>query len=188
MTISNKTKRISVTMEDISNMAEKVDAVVNAANSNLTDGGGVNGAIHKAAGLLLNLECLVIRCIKGKISDGNVIVTKAYRMSCRYLFHAIGPIWTGGINNERQILEMCYINALKMAEKKNCHSIAFPIISAGIYGYPKKEAIEIAILTVSMYLERDCNIDKVFFVVRDEDMYRLVLDFILKEEFKGDSL
>lgn len=137
----------TIVRNDITTMA--VDAIVNAANSSLAPGGGVCGAIFAAAGRdRLERECRAI----GHCAVGDAVLTGGYSLPARYVIHAVGPIWQGGSRNEAELLRSCYRSALKLAEKKRLKSIAFPLISSGIYGYPKEEALQIAVSAIREHL------------------------------------
>lgn len=139
----------------------EVDAVVNAANSQLMRGGGVCGAIFAAA----DDERLQEECSRlAPCETGNAVVTGAYNMEAKYIVHAVGPVWNGGTHGEEMLLHDAYINSLKAAKEKGCKSIAFPLISSGIYGYPKDDAMHIAMTAIEEYL-RDYIMD-VYLVLR----------------------
>jgi O-acetyl-ADP-ribose deacetylase (regulator of RNase III) len=128
----------------------QVDAIVNAANSALAPGGGVCGAIFKAAGYHeLDAACKAI----GGCSTGQAVITGGFALPAKYVVHTVGPIWHGGDQNEARLLHDCYLNSLKLAAAHGCRSIAFPLISSGIYGYPKKEAFKIAIAAIEEFLK-----------------------------------
>ncbi len=157
--------RIETVRGDITKL--DVDAIVNAANTTLLGGGGVDGAIHRAAGPELLSECRTL----GGCQPGEAKLTQGYRLPACFVIHTVGPVWTGGTRDEPQILANCYRNSLRLAVENRIKTIAFPAISCGAYGYPIREAARIAIDTTREFLATDDEIDKVIFVVWIKDIY-----------------
>lgn len=162
-------KRIAVVQGDITQM--KVDAIVNAANSSLTGGGGVDGAIHRAGGPVILEECKRIVARQGRCPTGQAVITSAGNMSARFVIHAVGPVWHGGKANEAERLADAYLNSLKLAVNHAVKSIAFPNISTGVYSFPKQKAAVIATQTVLRFLAEDTQLEKVYFVCFDQENY-----------------
>lgn len=156
-------KRIKVISGDITKV--NVDAIVNAANNTLLGGGGVDGAIHRAAGPELLEEC---RKLNG-CETGKAKITKGYRLPAKYVIHTVGPIWQGGDSNEDELLASCYRNSLQLAADNNIKTIAFPSISTGAYRFPVKRAAKIAVREISDFLEENNSIEKVLIVCFNKD-------------------
>ncbi|MHA1377157.1 MAG: O-acetyl-ADP-ribose deacetylase [Candidatus Helarchaeota archaeon] len=157
---------------------QDVDAIVNAANSGLLGGGGVDGAIHKRAGPKLRQECKLIRNTewpKG-LPTGKAVLTKGYELKARYVIHTVGPIWHGGKNREPELLADCYRNSLKLAVSNQIKTIAFPAISTGAYGFPIWDASLIAINTVKKFLEQNQELDEIIFVQYSQSDLEIYLD------------
>jgi O-acetyl-ADP-ribose deacetylase (regulator of RNase III) len=171
-----KNEKIELIKGDITRM--EVDAIVNAANSSLAGGGGVDGAIHRAAGLELFKECM--RAAKerrnipgGPCPAGDAVITGAGRLPCKKVIHTVGPVWHGGASGEAALLASCYRKSMLLAEEAGLKSIAFPNISTGVYGYPKDKAALVALEAVRKTLDETPGIERVIFVCFDEENYNL---------------
>jgi O-acetyl-ADP-ribose deacetylase (regulator of RNase III) len=151
---------------------ETTDAIVNAANSSLLGGGGVDGAIHQAAGPSLRTECKKIRDLRGPLPPGQAVTTSGAKLKARYVIHTVGPVWQGGKVNEPQILESCYCNSMEQANIKSCTSVSFPSISTGAFGYPVGPAAQIALRAIADLLHEPRSVKLVRFVLFDERSYK----------------
>jgi O-acetyl-ADP-ribose deacetylase (regulator of RNase III) len=160
-------ERLELIKGDITTL--KVDAIVNAANRTLLGGGGVDGAIHKAAGPLLLEECIKLNGCE----VGNAKLTKGYKLKAKYIIHTVGPVWHGGRNNESEFLAECYRNSLKLAMENGIRTVAFPGISTGVYGFPKDQAAVIAVSETSKILKNNKLPEKVIFVTFDEESFQI---------------
>lgn len=157
---------LELTRDDITGMA--VDAIVNAANNSLLGGGGVDGAIHRAAGPELLAECRIL----GGCATGEAKITSGYRLRARFVIHTVGPVWQGGAADEEDLLASCYINSLSLAASRRLKTVAFPAISCGAFGYPAADAAPVAVNAVRAFLKHDDVLQKVFLCCVQEDVYR----------------
>lgn len=164
---------ITTTKGDITKLS--VDAIVNAANTSLLGGGGVDGAIHRAAGHGLLEECITLNGCK----TGQSKITKGYNLPAKFVIHTVGPIWHGGNENERELLKSCYITALNLAKENGIKTIAFPAISCGVYHFPLEEACKISIDTVREFISKNDCFEKIVFIdINDAiiDIYKKYLN------------
>ena len=159
--------RIEIVQGDITKL--RVDAIVNAANSSLLGGGGVDGAIHRLAGSDLVHECRLL----GGCKTGQAKITGGYKLPAEWIIHTVGPVWRGGLNGEPELLASCYKSCLELAVKRGIKTIAFPAISCGIYGYPVEKASQVAVREIVGFLKSDGKIEKVTFVCFSEEMYQI---------------
>ncbi|MEM9544852.1 MAG: O-acetyl-ADP-ribose deacetylase [Bacteroidota bacterium] len=153
-----------------------VDAIVNAANSSLLGGGGVDGAIHRAGGKQILEECIKIRNKQGGCPTGEAVITNSGNLKAKKVIHTVGPVWNGGQSNEDELLRSCYIKSLELAEANGLHAVAFPNISTGIYKFPKERAAKIAIAAVKAYPYQ--TLDQITFVCFDDENYALYVSLL----------
>lgn len=170
------TERIQVLQGDITRL--EVDVIVNAANPSLMGGGGVDGAIHRAAGPSLQEACAVVRQQQGTCPTGHAVITHAGNLKAKAVIHTVGPVWQGGGEQEASLLQQAYHNSLQLALDNGYRTLAFPAISTGAYGYPHREAAEIAISTVAAFLTRHSLPEIVFFVCFDDETTRLYQEIL----------
>lgn len=159
----------------------QVDAIVNAANTSLLGGGGVDGAIHKAGGKAILEDCQKIRSKQGGCKIGEAVITTAGKLPAKFVIHTVGPVWNNGKSDEENLLFLAYTNSLKLALDNQIKTIAFPNISTGIYHFPKNKAAQIAIKTVKDFLETTDVIEKVFFVCYDDENYKIYNELLNNE-------
>ena len=158
----------------------QVDAIVNAANTSLLGGGGVDGAIHRKGGKAILDECIQIRNKQGGCKTGEAVITTAGNLRSKFVIHTVGPVWNGDKEEKSKLLEDCYTNSLELAFQHNIKTIAFPNISTGIYHFPKAKAAEIAIKTVKNF-NKNSEIDKVIFVCFDDENYEIYKSILEKD-------
>ena len=163
--MKNSKTRIDIVRGDITKL--DVDAIVNAANTTLLGGGGVDGAIHRAAGPELLAECRTL----GGCEAGEAKITRGYKLPARFVIHTVGPVWSGGDLGEAEVLASCYQNSLRLAVENGIKTIAFPAISCGAYRYPISEAAQIAVMTTRKFLSKNNEIEKTIFVVTNDEIF-----------------
>ena len=173
--MSSKVK-LEVLKGDITKIA--VDAIVNAANTSLLGGGGVDGAIHRAGGPAILEDCRKIIAKQGGCKVGKAVITTAGNLPSKFVIHSVGPVWNGGLKNEEEKLANCYRNSLQLAVTHNCQTIAFPNISTGIYKFPKEKAAKIAVDTVLEFISSTDKIEKVIFVCFDQDNFNYLEQYL----------
>ncbi|QHL88942.1 O-acetyl-ADP-ribose deacetylase [Nibribacter ruber] len=172
--------RIHLMQSDITKV--NTDAIVNAANTSLLGGGGVDGAIHRAGGPAILAECRQIVARQGGCKTGEAVITTGGNLPASYVIHTVGPVWNGGHKNEPALLANCYRHSLELAEKHGIKTVAFPNISTGIYGYPKDQAAHIAVSTVQDFLQHHALPEQVTFVVFDQDNLSLYQRLLKKPD------
>ena len=170
--MSTAINKIQAIKGDITKVS--ADAIVNAANSSLLGGGGVDGAIHRAGGKAILDDCKKIIARQGGCKTGEAVITTAGNLPAKFVIHTVGPVWNGGANKEAQKLVDCYHNSLQLATDNNCRSVAFPGISTGVYRFPKNKAARIAVITVKQFLLASDKIEKVIFVCFDKEYFELI--------------
>jgi O-acetyl-ADP-ribose deacetylase (regulator of RNase III) len=171
--------KITLVQGDITKM--EVDAIVNAANSSLLGGGGVDGAIHRAGGPAILEECRKIRDRQGRCATGEAVITTAGNLPAKYVIHTVGPVWNKGSEEEKALLRDAYINSLQLAVKYGVQTIAFPNISTGVYHFPKQVAAEIAVAAAREFMEQDNRISNLIFVCFERDNYDIYSHLLTQE-------
>ena len=169
----NRTK-LSIVQGDITEQG--TDAIVNAANSGLMGGGGVDGAIHRAGGPAILEECKRIRAERGRLPAGQAVITTGGKLQARHVIHTVGPVWHGGGGDEADVLASAYRESLKLAVERGLTTISFPSISTGAYGYPVERAASVALGTVIDFVRQDSTLAQVVFVLYDSHTYRVYVD------------
>jgi O-acetyl-ADP-ribose deacetylase (regulator of RNase III) len=159
----------------------EADAIVNAANTSLLGGGGVDGAIHRAGGSAILEECRKIRDKQGRCAVGEAVITTAGRLPAKYVIHTVGPVWNKGNDEEKALLRNAYLNSLQLAVKHDVKTIAFPNISTGVYRFPKQIAAEIAVASVREFLEKDNKISNLIFVCFEKDNYDIYSQLLTQQ-------
>jgi O-acetyl-ADP-ribose deacetylase (regulator of RNase III) len=157
---------------------QQVDAIVNAANSGLLGGGGVDGAIHRAGGPQILQECRILRAQQGEFPAGEAVITGGGLLPARYVIHAVGPVWRGGTYREDELLASAYRNSLRLAVEKHLRTIAFPSIATGAYGFPIRRAAKIALATVADFLRTDSSLTDIRFVTFSQSDEEVFADII----------
>ena len=175
--IINQT-RLSIIQGDITQ--QETEAIVNAANSSLMGGGGVDGAIHRAGGPKILEECKKIVARQGRLPTGKAVITTGGNLLAKYVIHTVGPVWHGGGNNEDQLLAGAYRESLRLAQENHIKSISFPSISTGAYGYPVDKAAETAVTAVVSFLKKDTSLQQVVFVLFDSITFEAYLNAVSK--------
>lgn len=177
-------KTIKIIKDDITQIA--VEAIVNAANTSLLGGGGVDGAIHRKGGAAILADCQKIRAKQGGCAVGEAVMTTAGLLPAKYVIHTVGPTWVGGQNNETKLLENAYRNSFRLAEALALKSVAFPNISTGIYRFPKQLAAQIAFTSIADELRNGRSVEEVVFVCFDEENFNIYL--VVKDELKLEDI
>jgi O-acetyl-ADP-ribose deacetylase len=171
--------QIKVIRGDIT--CQAVDAIVNAANESLLGGGGVDGAIHSAAGKELEMACRKIHDEKGGCKTGDAVITTGGNLSAKFVIHTVGPVWRGGKQREEELLSSAYLSSLRLASENGIKTIAFPNISTGIYGFPKDKASKIAVSAVADFLNNnETSVESVIFVCFDQENFELYKELVGK--------
>jgi O-acetyl-ADP-ribose deacetylase len=174
--VESSHQKIEVIKGDITKLA--VDAIVNAANSSLMGGGGVDGAIHRAGGPAILEDCRRIVAKQGGCKTGEAVITTAGNLPAKFVIHTVGPVWNGGQKNEAEKLKNCYRNSLKLAVENGCKTVAFPCISTGVYGYPIAEAAKVALAAVKAFLDENEGLERVVMVCFDGENYGAIQNLL----------